>query len=213
MADVSFEVLDILPERFSTVPQLVARLRITESTGTPIHAMALRCQVRIEAQRRKYDDDEVPGLLDLFGSRMRWSSTLKPFLWLNASTMVQGFSESTETDLVIPCTYDFDVTASKYLHALREGAVPLALLFSGTIFEAGGTGFRVQQIPWDREAAYQMPVAVWRELMETHYPNAGWLRLDHETLRALAHYKAAKALPTWEAAIEALLARAEEEVR
>ena len=68
-------------------------------SGAPVHAVALRCQVRIEPQRRRYDDAEEAGLLDLFGPRPRWGDTLKPFLWMHASTMVPGFTGSTEVDL------------------------------------------------------------------------------------------------------------------
>ena len=67
--------------------------------------------------------------------------------------MVQGFTGDTEVALPLECTYDFEVTASKYLHALREGTVPLQFLFSGTVFAQGERGFAVQQVPWDREDA------------------------------------------------------------
>ena len=76
-------------------------------------------------------------------------------------------------DLPLPCTYDFEVTGSKYLHALREGAVPLALLFSGTVFTRGTTGFGVEQVPWDCEASYALPVAVWQQLIDLNYPEHG----------------------------------------
>ena len=134
------------------------RLRLTESAGTAIHAIALRCQVRILPQRRGYAAEEEPGLLDLFGERGRWPTTLKSFLWMQCSTLVQGFSGSTEVeDLPLPCTFDFDVAAAKYLNALRDGEIPLQFLFSGTVFTKGQTGFGVEQVPWDLEASYRLP--------------------------------------------------------
>ena len=120
MTELTFAVVDIQPEPYVAAPQLTARLRLTESTGATIHAIALRCQVRILPQRRGYTDEEERGLLDLFGERGRWPTTLRSFLWLQCSTMVQGFTDSTEADLPLPCTFDFDVAASKYLHALRD---------------------------------------------------------------------------------------------
>ena len=30
---------------------------------------------------------------------------------------------------------------------------------------------QVAQIPWDREAAFRLPVRVWKEMMEQYYPN------------------------------------------
>ena len=212
MTDLQFAVVDILPEPYAAAPQLTARLRISESTGAAIHAVALRCQVRILAQRRGYGPEEEAGLLDLFGPRGRWTATLKPFLWMQCSTMVQGFTGHTEVDLPLPCTFDFDVAAAKYLHALREKAIPLELLFSGTVFTRGTSGFGVEQVPWDREAGYQLPVAVWHALMDAYFPNAGWLRLDRDVLTALAHYKSALGLTSWEETMQNLLAKAGEPV-
>ncbi|MGF9662591.1 DUF6084 family protein [Arthrobacter crystallopoietes] len=212
MTDLAFAVVDIHPEPYAAVPQLTARLKVTESTGAVIHAIALRCQVRILPQRRGYGPDEEPGLLDLFGERGRWPSTLKSFVWLQCGTMVQGFTGSTEADLPLACTFDFDVAASKYLQALQVGAIPLELLFSGTVFTRGRDGFGVEQVPWDLEASYQLPVAVWHQLRDLHFPNAGWIRLDRGVLADLAGYRSARGLTSWEATLEALLAAAAEPV-
>ena len=141
MTAYRFAVLDVAAEPYAVAPQLTARLRIEETTNRHIHAIALRCQVRIEPQRRRYDEDEENGLRSLFGERSRWGDTLKPFLWMQANTTVQGFTGSTETDLALPCTYDLDVVGTRYLHALDAGDVPLDFLFSGTIFTRGGSGF------------------------------------------------------------------------
>ncbi|MET1065689.1 MAG: DUF6084 family protein, partial [Arthrobacter sp.] len=51
MTELAFDVVDIQPEPYAAAPQLTARLRLTESTGATIHAIALRCQVRILPQR------------------------------------------------------------------------------------------------------------------------------------------------------------------
>ncbi|MCZ2403495.1 hypothetical protein IV498_09950 [Paenarthrobacter sp. Z7-10] len=213
MTDLEFAVRDIVPEPYAAAPQLTARLHITESSGAAVHAIALRCQVRIQPQRRAYDAEEEAGLTDLFGPRVRWPSTLKPFLWMQCGTMVQGFSSGTEVDLPLPCTYDFDVAAAKYLHALRDRNIALDFLFSGTVFTKGSNGFGVEQVPWDREASYQLPVSVWRELMDSFFPNSGWIRLDRDMLSALAQYKSARGLISWDAAVESLLAKAGEPVQ
>lgn len=209
MTDLRFTVVDVFAERYAAAPQMTARLRIEDSGGEPVHAMALRCQVRIEPQRRRYSSDEESGLLDMFGTRERWFDTLKPFMWMQCSTMVQGFSDVTEVDLAMPCTYDFEVTWSKYLHALREDSIPVVFLFSGTVFHRGTTGFGVGQIPWDCEARYQIPVSVWRNMIDHYFPNTGWLRLDRDTLDSLAYYKSVRGLTTWDATIESLLTRTE----
>ena len=94
MTRLSFAVIDMVAEPYAVAPQLTARLRIEESTGEQIHAIALRCQVRIEPQRRRYTEAEEAGLLALFGGRTRWRDTLRPFLWMHCNTMVQGFQRS-----------------------------------------------------------------------------------------------------------------------
>lgn len=205
MTELTFTVLDAAPEPYGAAPTLLFRIRATEATGAAVHAIALRAQVHIEPQRRKYDDPELPGLADLFGAPERWPTTLKPFLWTHASTMVRGFTGSLEFDLPVPCTYDFEVAAAKYLHSLRDGDVPLVLRFNGTVFTRGTTGFGVEQVPWHLESAYRLPVRVWRDLMDAYFPGGGWIRLDRDTLDALARYRSARGFTSWEQALGELL--------
>jgi hypothetical protein len=204
VTEVEFVVRDVQPEPYAVTPVLTARIGV--SADAPVHAIALRCQVRIEPLRRGYTDEEGAGLLDLFGSRERWSTTQRTFLWQHSSTMVQGFDGATQVDLPLECTYDLEVTAAKYFHALRDGAVPLQFLFSGTVFAKGDTGFSVHHVPWDREDRYDLPVSTWRELMQLHYPNTGWVRLNRDTVDALAHFKSAAGLLDLDDAITSLLA-------
>jgi hypothetical protein len=202
---LEFAVTDVFAEPYAAAPQLTARLRISETSGQRVHAIALRCQVRIEAQRRAYAAADETGLRGLFGERERWAQTVKPFLWMQSGAMVQGFTGETEVDLALPCTYDFDVAASRYLHSVGEGTIPLALLFSGTVFTRGEAGFGVEQVPWDREAAYALPVAVWRQMIATYFPHSGWLRLDHDVLSALADFRSRHGLTSWEETVQVLL--------
>ncbi|WP_039799241.1 DUF6084 family protein [Nocardia araoensis] len=206
----TFAVLEIKPEPYAVAPILSARVGIAALAEEPVHAIALRAQVRIEPFRRGYSDEEAAGLVDLFGPRERWHETQRSFLWMHCATMVPSFSGGAEVDLPMPCTYDFEVTGSKYLHALREGVVPLLFLFSGTVFIRGTTGFAIQQIPWDREDKFEMPVSVWQGLMDAYYPNSGWVRLHNDTLRALAGYKSSHGLPGFDDAVTRLLTSTEE---
>ncbi len=205
MSSLTFTVLDVFAEPYAAAPQLTARLRIEDTSGQTVHAVALRCQVRIEPQRRAYDGDEERGLRSIFGERSRWADTLWPFLWMQCHTTVQGFTGVTEVDLALPCTYDFDVTASRYLHSLVDGTAPITLLFSGTVFTKGDSGFAVQQVPWDCEARYQLPVSVWRQMMDLYFPGTGWIRLDRDVLQKLSDYRTTHGLTTWEETLERLL--------
>jgi Family of unknown function (DUF6084) len=206
VSDLTFTILDVAAEQFSATPRLTARIGITAGDNEPIQAIALRCQIRIEPLRRPYSDDEAEGLLDLFGPRQRWVNTQRTFLWQHSTAMVQGFTGVTEVQLPLECTYDFEVTASKYLHALQDGVVPLLFLFSGTVFVPGERGFSVRQVSWECEAQHGMPVSIWNDLTRLHYPNAGWVRLGHDTVTALAAYKSARGMLDFEDAVTTLLA-------
>ncbi len=210
--EVTFAVLDVAPEPYAVTPILTARVGIAAIGDEPVHAIALRCQVRIDPLRRNYSDAEADGLTDLFGTRDRWAATQHTFLWQHTTAMVQGFRGATQVDLPLECTYDFEVSSAKYLHALRDGTVPLQFLFSGTVFVQGTRGFSVQQVPWDREDRHDMPVSVWRNLIEQHFPNTGWLRLNRDTVDALAGYRSAHGLLSHDEAITSLLERASEDV-
>ena len=205
MREITFAVLDEAPEPYAVTPILMARVGIAADGDDPVHAIALRCQVRIDPMRRGYSDDEAAGLLDLFGPRERWATTQHTFLWLHTTAMVQGFTGTAQVNLPLECTYDFEVAAAKYMHALRDGSIPLQFLFSGTVFARGQDGFAVHQVPWDREDRYDLPVSVWRDVMQQHFPNTGWLRLDRDTIDALATYRSAHGLLGFDDAITTLL--------
>lgn len=206
MAELTFDCIDVRPLKYAASPTLAFKLRISELTSQPIHAMALRVQIRIEPQRRRYSAEESELLNNLFGEPSRWGETLKPFQFTTVSVMVPGFAGATEVDVEVPCTYDLEVAAGKYFHALAEGVVPMVMLFSGTVFGKGGPGFWVEQVPWHTQAECRMPVTVWDELMERYFPQVAWIKLHKETVDALLKYKAKHAIPTWDKAMEQLLA-------
>lgn len=203
--EVTFGVLGIRPEPYSATPILAASISVTSTGDTPIQAIALRCQVRVDPFRRSYTDAETEGLLDLFGPRQRWADTQRSFPWLHAAAMVPGFTASTRVDLPLPCTYDVEVAAAKYFHALHGGAIPLRFLFSGTIFDSAQRDLRVRQVSWECEDSFDMPVTVWRDLVAQHFPDAGWLRLSHDTITALCAFKSARGLLSLDEAVDVLL--------
>jgi Family of unknown function (DUF6084) len=168
----------------------------------------LDVQIQIAAARRHYDPFERAQLADLFGAPERWGETLRTLPWLRATLVVPPFAGATSAQLDVPCTYDFELTAARYLAALREGEAPLELLLSGSVSHVGaGGGMQVSRIGWDRELACRLPVATWRAAVDQHFPGAAWLRLDRPAFDRLATFRAQRALPSWEAAIEELLSR------
>ena len=211
MSTLEFEVLGARAEPYAAVPTIMFRLRLTERGPAPVHAVALRCQIRIEPQLRRYHHDEEMRLVEVFGAPAQWGDSLKPFLWTHVATTVTGFDGSTEIDLPVTCTYDLEVAATKFFHAIGDGEIPLVLLFSGTTFTRGDAGLSVAPVAWHEEASFRLPVQVWREMMDLYFPNSGWLMLSRDTLDALTRFKAARALPTWDHVVEQLLKEAGEE--
>jgi Family of unknown function (DUF6084) len=208
--NLSFTIEDAVPVEHAAVPTLNFRLRI-DSTGPPVRTVSLKAQIRIAVTHRSYDDETRERLAELFGEGSDWAKNLKSLLWTHASPNVPSFSGSTIVDIPVVCTYDFQVVTAKYLHGLREGAVPLEFLFSGTIFYEGTDGtLRVGQISWDKEASYELPVDLWKTMMDRYFPNSAWLRIRTDVFDRLYAYKTRHASPTWEDAIESLLERAGE---
>ena len=210
MSGLAFTITGARTEPYAASPLLALRMRVTEASGAAVHAITLRAQIQIEPQRRRYAAGESAKLGELFGPPERYGDTLKPLLWTFVSTTILAFEGSTACDLLVPCSYDFDVAANKYCDALAEGEIPLALHFSGTLFVRGEDGaVTAGLVPWSCEARYRLPVVVWRETMDAYFPNAAWIRLDRETFDALYRFKREGGFPTWEAAIARLCARGE----
>lgn len=210
MTSIAFEVTGAAPDRMSLGPVLRVSLRITVDPDVVVQSVLLHCMVRVEPGRRRYDAVEQARLHDVFGDPSRWSRTLTPFQLTQVTLPVGRFTGSTEVDLPLELSYDLEVAAGKYLHALDDGEIPLLLLFSGTIFLRGHDGgVQAQQVPWDLEARHRLPVAVWDELMDLHFPGTGWLRLRRETIHALQAVKSRHALATWDDTVSHLLAERE----
>jgi hypothetical protein len=206
--DLSFRVESGSVVPFAAAPTLSFKLHLENAAPLEaIHTIALRAQIQIEATRRSYDEQEKERLRDLFGEPDRWSRTLRTMLWTHAGLVISGFTGSTTADLQVPCTFDFNVAATKYFHGVTEGEIPLEFLFSGTVFYASGESeLQVAPIPWDKEARFRLPVATWRAMMEEHYPNTAWLALRRDVFNRVYEYKVRHGVPTWEEALERLLA-------
>lgn len=207
MSNLSFEIIGAKPVVNAATPTMAFGLRVRETQ--PIQAMLLHCQVRIEPRRRPHGADEQERLTDVFGTPERWGETLHPLPWTQTTINVPPFEGAVELDLPVACTYDFEVTAAKYLAALEGGEVPLRFFFSGTVFFKSPNGFSVEQIPWSKEAVYRMPVAVWRELMDSYFPGCAWIRLRRETLDLLQRYRAINGLVGWDETIQDMLGKGE----
>ena len=213
MPDLEIRVEGAAVLEYAAAPSLVFKLRLENLEGEPIRSVTLNTQVRIAATQRHYGAVEQERLLEVFGEPHRWGNTVRSLLWTHTTMQVPPFSGSTVVDMPVPCTYDLEVVATKYFYALEDGEVPLEFLFSGTVFYAGEGGrLQIARVSWEKEAEYRMPVRLWKEMMEQYFPNSAWIRLHKDAFDQLYDYKVRMGLPTWEAAVEALLRMGEREV-
>lgn len=190
-------------------PPLAFPLHLSNlAAGEDIHTITLRCQTQIEVGRRSYTPREQERLRDLFGTPERWGQTLRNLLWSQTSLVVPSFNGmmSTLADMQIPCTFDFNIAATKYFDAVKDSEIPLLMLFSGTIFYATpGNPLQIAPISWELEARCILQAATWAEMMSVYYPNSVWINLHRDIFDRLHRYKIDSGIPTWEKALEQLL--------
>ena len=208
MADLAFECTGAEPDPFAVGPTMNFAVRIAETTGATVDAIALRCQIRIEPHRRRYGEDEAARMVDLFGARGRWSETVRPLQLATVSHLIGRFDGSIETIVPVPMTYDLEVAAARYFASLDDGVVPLLLLFSGTVFLVRDGRLSAEPVPWHHESHYSLPVERWQQMMERAFPGTGWLRLSRASLDAMRAYATDEAIPTWDLLVERLLKEA-----
>jgi hypothetical protein len=203
---LAFAVEDAAPVAHAAAPTLRFGLRVDSAGGQEIRSVLLSVQVQIAARRRRYDDASHDRLFDLFGAPADWASNLRTLLWTRTTLVVPAFTGSTRADLDVPCTYDLDVAAARYFGALADGEVPLEFLFSGSVFYAGPGGrLQTTRIAWEEDAEYRLPVAVYRETLDRHFPGTAWVRLPKDAYDALCAYKSRRALATWDDVFAELL--------
>ena len=194
MPDLNFEVEWADPLLYSVAPQLVFKLADHRRFAGPsrLRSRPSRCDARSGSSRPA---GVRCGGTGAASRPFRRAVTLGPdarsLLWTQTRLVVPPFKGTTLVDLPVPCTYDFNVAATKYFYALEEGEVPLCLLFSGTIFYADEEGgpLQVSPISWEKETAFRLPVPVWKEMMDLYYPNSAWLCLRRDVFDQLYRYK------------------------
>ena len=204
--ELDFRIEGAEAQEYAAVPTIVFRLRVKSRAGHPVRSALLDSQIQIAARGRQYDSVDQENLADLFGSAERWGTTLRTLPWLRTTRVVPAFEGSAVVDLPVVCTYDLDVIASRYFGGLRDGEVPLEFLFSGTVFYSGADGsLQTARISWEKEAAYALPVKVWKQTMARHFPGTAWLRVSNETYERLSAERARRGDADFEGTLGALL--------
>jgi hypothetical protein len=207
--ELAFTIEGVTPKVESATPALDFEIAV-DAGGAAVRSLVLDVQARLVISARPYGAETRARLSEVMGE-IGGRNLVGSLFWARVVVTVPPFEGATTIRVPVPCTYDSEVALAKYFHAVEEGTVPVELLFSGSTFWTENGALRTARIPWDREARHALPVSVWHDLMESHFPGAKWIRLDPGVYRRLALWKAERSIPNWDLALGELLTAAEEE--
>ncbi len=161
-----FRIVDVTADPLAATPHLRFGGAVTDGSGRDVYTIALTAQVRIDADRRSYDDAARDELLDLFGEPDRIPQTAGSFVLARVDTLVPSFTGEGSFTIDVPCTADLEQAAGRYFDSLPGGTVPLTFQFNGTIFYCGELDrLQLTLVPWACEARFRLRVSVWRDLI------------------------------------------------
>ena len=149
--ELAFRIEGAGPLEHAAEPTMRFSLGIESVSRVPIRSIVLDVQIQIAARRRGYDAAAQERLVELFGTPERWGETLRTLLWSRPTVFVPRFEERTLVDVLVPCSYDLEVSASRYFYSLEDGVVPLEFLFSGSVFYSNPDGLlQTTRIAWSQ---------------------------------------------------------------
>ena len=205
MSDLDFEVLGAEPDRYAADPVLVFKLRVKENEGEVIQSVSLRCQIMIEPQRRRYTRDEEYRLLAMFGETPRWGSTVKPFLWTHATTILPGFTGTIDVNLPVSAPTTSRSPRPSTCTRWRAATCRSTCCSPAWCSPRPRTASRPSPSPGTRRPASRFPGSTWRTMMDVFFPGTGWLRIPRSTLDRLERFKTVRGLHSWDHILETLL--------
>jgi hypothetical protein len=207
MRDLAIRVDGAETRPYAAAPELGLKLHLANpDRDLQVRGALLRVQVRIEPRERAHSAVEKERLEALFGRPKDWARTMRSLLWTHVSLAVPAFDDAITIDLPLPCSYDFTLATTKYFHALADGDVPLAFLFSGTVFHQDDAGnVTARPVPWSTEARYLLPHGVYRATLAHYFEGEVPLALSRDVFDRLLKYRTAGGHPTWDRALLALL--------
>ena len=208
MIDLDFTVPAVQIADNCATPTLLFQLRaINRTPESAVEHVALSAQIRIEAARREYAPHERERLSELFGGAADWDRALRGLLWTSVTVPIGGFTKECTIDLPIACSCDFEIAATKFLHGVEHGEIPLLWLFSGSIFFRNSEGeLQIGQVAHHKEAGIRLPAELWHSLMQRYYADKIWLRVERDLFEEVYRYKRRKSLPSFDEALRDLLA-------
>lgn len=201
-----FEITGVAAVDRAAAPTLRFEARLTDRSDREVFLAALTVLIELEPAKRRYDTEAKERLVELFGPAESPGGITTNIRWAQVDTYVPEFRGETTFAITVPCTYDLEVAAAKYLYGLADGEAPLRFHFNGQVIYSGeGDRLQVVRVPWECVARYRLGVSVWRQLIATHYPGGGWARLSADTLERLRARRTERGLTSLDATVAALL--------
>ena len=170
---------EVVADRYAAGPTVVFRMRATETSGVA-RARRWRCAARCGWSRSAghYSDTEAAKVVDLFGERGRWGTTMQPMQLAFLSQVLPGLHRRVRASTC---------PAAQLRHRGRRAQVPrrsrgrpraaAAALQRHGLHRPARAARSVQPVPWHKETTVRLPVSVWREAMDAHFParpGSGW---------------------------------------
>jgi Family of unknown function (DUF6084) len=207
--DLSFRIEGSSAVAFSAAPELAFAVRIANARPhEPVQSILLRCQIHLDAPARAYSSVEAASLRDLFGEGRVWGRAVRRVLWAHATVVVPAFEVDTVVELHVPCAADPLAAVTRYFAAIREGEVPVVMLFSGTVLHEGVRGgLQAFPVPWSSEARWALPVRTHVQAVEAHHGALAPVVVKRTLLDRLERYRGRAGLASLDQALESLLAR------
>jgi hypothetical protein len=210
MPELEFRISGARAVPHTAAPLLGLEVEISNRPETqPLRGILLRCQLRIDPHRLKVTPEQAHALRHVFGEGAIRARSLSPLLWQTLNINVPPFSGATRVELEIPCSPDLELVPTKIFRAIDAGHVPIGLLFSGTVFYGELGALQVTQLPWSSEAWFDLPVDVWRSVLDQHLGARAVLPLDRALIDRLYRYRMDNDVASWDQAVSTLLDAAE----
>ena len=157
MPDLNFQVEGAEPQRFAAAPlaalqaaRLRGRRRRRRADADPLRRPPLpgpdRAGRTVATRPRRRSGSSTSSARRSAGGRRSGRCSGR-----TSAPSSRRSTGAADVDLPVPCSYDFNLAATKYFAALEGGDIPLCFLFSGTIFyEADDGALQVARSPGRR---------------------------------------------------------------
>jgi hypothetical protein len=202
----SFSVSGARTSRLAAAPSLIFDLDVADPSEREVFTIALTVQIAIEPAQRRYDPETRERLVELLGDPARVGAPTRTLPWAEVDVLVRPFRGATSVALPVPCGYDLEIAASNYFRSLADGEVPLVFHFNGCVYYAGDDGrMQIVQISWEESSSYRLPISIWQAMIDSYYPDRGWVPAGSTTIERLRRFKLQRGLPSYDVALQRLL--------